>query len=54
MQGLAQWWTTDTTGEATADGVLKFRFGNGGLDMKVLEVVPNRYVRWQVIGGPND
>jgi uncharacterized protein with GYD domain len=52
--GLAQWWTTDTTGESVVDEVLKFRFGNGGFDMKVLELVPGRYVLWQVICGPED
>ncbi len=51
---LAQWWTTDTTGQAAADGELEFRFGNCGFDMKVLEVVCNRYLLWQVINGPDD
>lgn len=53
-EGLAQWWTTDTTGESKPDGVLKFRFGNGGFDMKVLELVPGKYVLWQVIDAPAD
>lgn len=51
-EGLAGWWTTDTQGESKIGGVLKFRFGNGGFDMKVLELHPGRRVLWQVIDGP--
>jgi len=51
VEGLAAWWTTDTSGDA--DGVLKFRFGNvGGFDMKVLDLQPNAGVRWEVVEGP--
>jgi uncharacterized protein YndB with AHSA1/START domain len=50
-EGLAAWWTTDTTGDG--DGVLKFRFGSvGGFDMKVVDLQPNRRVEWEVIDGP--
>jgi len=34
-EGLAAWWTSDTQGDGKVGGVLKFRFGNGGFDMKV-------------------
>jgi uncharacterized protein YndB with AHSA1/START domain len=51
VEGLAAWWTTDTSGDA--DGVLKFRFGNvGGFDMKVLDLQPNAGVHWEVVEGP--
>ncbi|MDT4936038.1 MAG: hypothetical protein QOK11_3930 [Pseudonocardiales bacterium] len=50
-EGLAAWWTTDTSGDG--DGVLKFRFGNlGGFDMKVVDLQPNRRVAWEVVEGP--
>jgi uncharacterized protein YndB with AHSA1/START domain len=51
VEGLAGWWTTDTTGEE--DGVLAFRFGEvGGFDMKVLDRQPSRRVEWEVVDGP--
>ncbi|GAA0685669.1 SRPBCC domain-containing protein [Kitasatospora atroaurantiaca] len=51
VDGLAAWWTTDTSGDG--DGVLKFRFGNvGGFDMKVLDLQPNARVLWEVVDGP--
>jgi uncharacterized protein YndB with AHSA1/START domain len=50
VEGLAAWWTTDTSGEG--DGVLKFRFGDvGGFDMKVLELQPAERVLWEVVEG---
>ena len=50
VDGLAGWWTTDTR---EVDGVLQFRFGPpGGFDMAVLEQVPGKLVRWEVVDGP--
>jgi hypothetical protein len=51
-EGLAGWWTNDTRGESKVGGVLQFRFGAGGFDMKVLELQPSRRVLWQVVDGP--
>ena len=53
-EGLSGWWTTDTQGESKVGGVLKFRFGNGGFDMKVLELQPAKHVLWQVVDGPEE
>jgi uncharacterized protein YndB with AHSA1/START domain len=50
--GLAGWWTTNTQGDSTVGGVLQFRFGAGGFDMKVLELHPSTRVLWQVVDGP--
>lgn len=51
VEGLAAWWTTDTSGDA--DGVLEFRFGElGGFDMKVLDLQPGKRVLWEVAEGP--
>ena len=47
--GLAGWWTTDT--QVDPD-VIRFRFGDGGFDIKVLELEPARRVLWEVVGGP--
>jgi len=53
LEGLSGWWTTDTQGEAgKVGGVIQFRFGAGGIDMKVLELQPAKHVLWQVDHGP--
>jgi uncharacterized protein YndB with AHSA1/START domain len=52
--GLAGWWTNNTQGESKVGGVLKFRFGAGGFDMKVLELQPAERVVWQVVEGPEE
>jgi uncharacterized protein YndB with AHSA1/START domain len=52
VDGLAGWWTRDTTGDAAEGGVVAFRFGPGGFDMAVLETTPGERVRWQVVDGP--
>lgn len=52
-EGLAGWWTEDTQGDSNPGGVVRFRFGgNGGFDMKVLELHPPEHVLWHVVGGP--
>ena len=50
--GLAAWWTNNTQGEGSVGGVLQFRFGAGGFDMKVLETTPGERVLWEVVDGP--
>src|SRR5580658_3404090 len=54
VEGLSDWWTSDTRGESKVGGVLKFRFGNGGFDMKVLELKPGERVLWQVVDGSEE
>ena len=54
IDGLSGWWTTTTSGESKTGGVLQFRFGNGGFDMKVLELKPGQRVAWQVVAGPDE
>jgi uncharacterized protein YndB with AHSA1/START domain len=53
-EGLAAWWTNNTQGESNVGGVLQFRFGAGGIDMKVLELRPAKRVLWQVVDGPEE
>jgi uncharacterized protein YndB with AHSA1/START domain len=51
IDGLAAWWTTDTSGDP--DGTIQFRFGEvGGFDMKVLDQQPAGRVEWEVVDGP--
>ncbi len=55
VDGLADWWTTRTKGSGDVlDGVLEFRFDGGGFDMKVIELVPEKRVHWEVVGGPEE
>jgi len=54
IEGLSKWWTSDTRGESKLDGVIQFRFGGGGFDMKVLELQPANSVLWRVIDGPEE
>ena len=54
VEGLSAWWTSDTQGESKVGGVLQFRFGAGGFDMKVLELQPGKRVLWQVVDGPQE
>jgi uncharacterized protein YndB with AHSA1/START domain len=52
IDGLAAWWTTDTTGDPSLGGKIEFRFPPGGFDMEVVELAPGDRVRWRVVDGP--
>jgi uncharacterized protein YndB with AHSA1/START domain len=52
VEGLAGWWTDDTTGDGRPGGVLQFRFPPGGFDMEVVETRPAEQVVWRVVDGP--
>ncbi len=52
IDGLAGWWTVDTTGDASLGGKIEFRFPPGGFDMEVIELMPDQLVRWRVVDGP--
>jgi hypothetical protein len=54
LEGLSRWWTNTTAGDGKVGGVLQFRFGNGGFDMRVLELHPDSRVLWQVVDGPEE
>ena len=55
VDGLAGWWTTETSGDAGPGGVVAFRFPPvGGFDMEVLEAVPGKKVTWRVADGPEE
>ena len=41
VEGLAGWWTDDTTGSPHVGGVLRFRFPVGGFDMEVVALEPS-------------
>lgn len=52
LDGLSSWWTTDTSGSVELDGVIEFRFGAGGFDMRVVELKPAEHILWEVVDGP--
>jgi uncharacterized protein YndB with AHSA1/START domain len=53
IDGLAAWWTHDTTGTGDTGGKLQFRFPPvGGFDMEVLTATPPSHVTWRVVDGP--
>ncbi|MEU6237051.1 SRPBCC domain-containing protein [Kitasatospora sp. NPDC047058] len=54
VDGLAGWWTEDTSGDAGVGGVVRFRFIPGGFDMKVLDARPGELVLWEVVDGPEE
>ena len=55
VDGLAGWWTEDTTGSGDVGGVLAFRFPPvGGFDMEVVELRPSERVVWRVVDGPEE
>ena len=46
-EGLSQWWTHDTRGAGEVGSIIQFRFGGGGPDFEVIELIPNQLVRWR-------
>ncbi|WP_113701363.1 SRPBCC family protein [Nonomuraea lactucae] len=54
LGGLSGWWAEKTSGKTDLGGVIEFRFGPGGIDMKVAELDPGRLVRWEVVDGPRE
>ena len=54
IKDLSAWWTSDTRGDTKVGGVIQFRFGTGGFDMKVLKLQPAKCVLWQVVDGPEE
>ncbi|MEU4334436.1 SRPBCC domain-containing protein [Micromonospora lupini] len=54
-EGVAGWWSIDTTGKSEVGGQLAVRFGaDGGFDLEILELDPAGRVRWRVVGGPDE
>ena len=52
LDGLSGWWTENTSGDPSLDGVIRFRFEPGDIDMKVVAFDPASRVRWEVVDGP--
>ena len=54
VNGLADWWARNTTGDPSPGGVIQFRFEKGGFDMVVTESDPGKTVAWRVVDGPEE
>ena len=53
IEDLSKWWTTETSGEAHAGGIIQFRFnGSESTDMKVTEFKENEMVSWACVASP--
>jgi uncharacterized protein YndB with AHSA1/START domain len=51
-KGLAGWWSRSVTAAPVVGALDKFRFGDRGInDMKVMELVPGKLVKWQCVDG---
>ena len=56
-EGVSGWWTTQTKGDSNAGGIISTLFTAdgrvlGGFDLKILELLPEKSVVWQVVDGP--
>ncbi|HUL93282.1 MAG TPA: SRPBCC domain-containing protein [Burkholderiales bacterium] len=60
IEGLAGWWTKETTGASQPGGNIEFQFSSpsgeriGGIDMEVMALDPDKEVRWRVKSGPEE
>lgn len=53
LDGLAGWWTEDTSGNGAVGGDMRFTFADKGFFlMRVVELDPGKLVRWRVVDGP--
>jgi len=48
--GLSHWWIVDTKGKAKQGGIIDFVFAH----MKVMELKPNKMVKWKCVRGPKE
>ncbi len=59
VDGIAGWWTRETTGNSRIGGVITVRFldhevEKGRADLEVVELDPGKAVRWRVKDGPEE
>ncbi len=52
--GIESWWTLQVYGAFQEGDVLQFKFGAGGPDFEVIELIPNKKVVWKCISGPSE
>ena len=60
VEGVAGWWTKETTGVSKPGGTIDVRFLTpqgkeiGGMSMEVVALEPNRKVHWRFKQGPDE
>jgi len=54
VDGLAGWWTTDTSGDPSVGGVITFRFEPGNIKIRVKQLEPAKRVLWEVVDEPEE
>jgi uncharacterized protein YndB with AHSA1/START domain len=56
VDGLRQWWTTDTRGQSSVGDKVSFHFGGPDrfMTMEVVELDADRRVVWRCIDGPEE
>ena len=60
VEGVAGWWTKETTGTSKPGGTIDVRFLSpqgkeiGGMTMEVVALEPNRKVHWRFRKGPEE
>lgn len=60
IEGLAGWWTRETSGASRPGGTIDFRFSSpsgeriGGMTMEVLSLDRDRNVHWRCKAGPEE
>ena len=61
VDGVAGWWTRETTGDSRVGGVITVRFRDRGaaeekgrMDLEVTELDHDKEVRWRVKAGPQE
>lgn len=60
IEGISNWWTSDTSGEATMGSLVVTRFRNldgsemGTIKFEVIDLVSNQKVQWKFLEGPTE
>ena len=60
IEGVAGWWTRETSGVSRPGGTIDFQFSSpggeriGGMAMEVLALDPDKAVRWRCKAGPEE
>ena len=50
IDGISHWWVVGTKGNAKQGGIINFGFA----DMRVVELKPNKLVKWKCVKGPKE
>jgi len=54
INGISNWWTKGTSGNASLEGHIKFKFGDmEGPEMKVIEYFKDKKIIWVCVASPH-